>query len=164
MINNLQHKQLAKQPKLLLFIIDHGGMKIHYNGITTYFNVYSVFKSIRINRWMRDTMNWQLKNKYYVTEKNWIDEQQIKWTYGRRKLLKDDTDYEISSSYWLVSLEHEMEPSAAPWGHRITTKLTNRNVKRSDVHFRFVVVMLVIKWYWSETYRSSSTLLCYCYS
>ena len=32
-MNNLQHKQLTKiTKKLLLFIIDHGGiMKIHYN-------------------------------------------------------------------------------------------------------------------------------------
>ena len=44
--NNLQHKKLTKTTTLLLFIIDHGGKKMHYNGTTTDFIVYSVPKLI----------------------------------------------------------------------------------------------------------------------
>ena len=43
-MNNLQHKQLVKITKIIAFIIDHGGMKIHYNGTTTNSIVYSVPK------------------------------------------------------------------------------------------------------------------------
>ena len=62
MINNLQHKQQQKQPKLLLFIIDHGGMKIHYNGTTTGPTVYSVPQSIGNDLPMVESINWKGNN------------------------------------------------------------------------------------------------------
>ena len=39
--NSPSKKRLLKQPKLLFFIIDHGSIKINFNGTTTDFMVYN---------------------------------------------------------------------------------------------------------------------------
>ena len=45
-IINLQYKLLASTTKIFVFIIDHGDMKIHYNGKNTHFILHSISKLI----------------------------------------------------------------------------------------------------------------------
>lgn len=52
-----------KQPKLLLsIIIDHGSMKIHYNGIISHLILYNVSELIENHRLLVESINWKGKN------------------------------------------------------------------------------------------------------
>ena len=80
-------------------------MKVHYITmvLTSHFILYSVSELIGNYPSVVKSISKKLKNKCYKTERNLIGQQQQKYMYHCRKVVKDDTIHKISRAYWSTS-------------------------------------------------------------
>ena len=65
----------------MLFIVDHGSMKIDYNCITIQFILYSVSKLIGNYQSMEKSTNWKLKNN-----------SKVKVVYGMNEMINSNAN------------------------------------------------------------------------